>query len=141
MLAWVLLFFPMVVAKQSTGLEARSGARSGRVSQGAGAWPAVGTAPTLTDLSCERAPRQIRILMLANLTTRGLFAVAHYFCTSIFFGSLCRRLKHLIYKSIHLSIDDCNEEHSICLMILLLTIYADFKLIRSKYVNCILLHS
>lgn len=29
MLAWVLLFFPMVVAKQSTGLEARSGARSG----------------------------------------------------------------------------------------------------------------
>lgn len=35
--------------------EARRAA--GAVSQGAGAWPAVGTAATLTDLSCERAPR------------------------------------------------------------------------------------
>lgn len=30
---------------------------AGRVSQGAGAWPAVGTEATLTDLSYERAPR------------------------------------------------------------------------------------
>lgn len=52
---------------QARGLAARGGgggghgaaraAGRGAVSQAAGAWPAVGTAPTLTDLSCERAAR------------------------------------------------------------------------------------
>lgn len=42
------------------GRGAAAGSRAagrGAVSQAAGAWPAVGTAPTLTDLSCERAAR------------------------------------------------------------------------------------
>lgn len=69
-----VVVFPMVYVGCARPVLARAerSAVCGAVSQGAGAWPAVGTAPTLTDLSCERAARLAQILTLANLTARGL---------------------------------------------------------------------